>query len=76
MISISEQLRNWRSRYRLSKHEAAIVLGLSVRTLEEVEQGTQLVRGQARAALVDRLSHPPHPQIKGLPPDAGRGPGT
>lgn len=71
MISISQQLQNWRSRYRLSKHEAAKALAITLAVLEAVEQGREELRGPQRHALLDRLSRPPYAGIRGPLPDAG-----
>ena len=70
MITVSQQLRNWRSRYHLSKHEAAKVLAITVGRLEAIEQGEAL-RGSERQAVLDKLSRPPNPPIRGPAPDAG-----
>ena len=70
MITVSQQLRNWRSRYRLSKHEAAKVLALTLGRLEAIEQGEAL-RGSERDALLNKLSRPPNSAIRGPVPDAG-----
>jgi DNA-binding XRE family transcriptional regulator len=75
MISLSQQLKSWRSRYCLSKHEAAEALGVTSGTIEAIERGTEALRGRERQALLDKLSRSPHPDIKGPSPDAGYRPG-
>ena len=76
MISLSQQLKSWRSRYCLSKHEAAEALGVTNGTIEAIERGTEVLRGRERQALLDKLSRSPHPDIKGPTPDAGYRPGN
>jgi transcriptional regulator with XRE-family HTH domain len=73
MISLSNQLRNWRSRYRLSRQEAATALGLTLRTLDDLERGVEGLRGREREELIAKLSRAPGAGIRG--PDAGYRPG-
>lgn len=75
MTSLSDQLRNWRSRYGLSRQEAATALGLTLQALDELERGTERLRGDRREALIAKLSRPPGAPIKGPVPDAGYRPG-
>jgi DNA-binding transcriptional regulator YiaG len=53
---ISTQLRRWRDKHGLNRIDAAAVLGRSPRVLENWEQGRSAPRGQARAALLQKLS--------------------
>jgi len=71
MISLSEQMRSWRSRYHLSKYEAARVLGISVGSLAEIEMGRLSPRGKERDELIQKFSRPPNPAIRGSVPDPG-----
>jgi len=75
MIGISERLRNWRSRHRLTKHEAAQALQLTIGTVEEIERGTEPPRGPKRDSLLEKLSRPPHSAIRSSLPDPGFRPG-
>jgi transcriptional regulator with XRE-family HTH domain len=76
MISLPDHLRVWRSRYRLSKEEAAKAHGQTAGMIDQLERGTQILRGQAREALIKKLSEPPGTGIRGAPPDAGFRPGA
>jgi len=66
MISIGQQLKDWRSRHRLGKQEAANALGITVRTLDAIESG-QSVDGRVRQLLLEKLSRPPHSGLR--PPE-------
>jgi len=56
MTTIPAQLRRWRKARGLSQSQAAPVLGLTKRTLENWEQGTTQPRGLARVHLLQLLS--------------------
>ena len=56
MTTIPAQLRHWRKARGLSQSQAAPVLGLTKRTLENWEQGTTQPRGLARAHLLQLLA--------------------
>jgi len=75
MRSVSEQLRNWRSRHRLSKLEAATALGVTPSTIDDIERGTQTLARHVLEPLIEKLSKPPSKGIRGPAPDAGRRPG-
>jgi len=52
---ISNQLRRWRKRHKLSQSVAALKLNVSARTLQEWEQGRAVPRHLALAALRDEI---------------------
>lgn len=60
MTTIPAQLRKWRKARGLSQSQAAPVLGLTKRTLENWEQGTTQPRGLARVHLLQLLAKPAH----------------
>jgi transcriptional regulator with XRE-family HTH domain len=64
MTSLSDQLRNWRSRYQLTRQEASAVLGMTPAAIDELERGTERLRGQEREALIAKLSRPPTTGIR------------
>ncbi|HXJ59091.1 MAG TPA: helix-turn-helix domain-containing protein [Verrucomicrobiae bacterium] len=69
MRSLSEQLRNWRSRHRLSKPEAATALDVSPRIIDELERGVQSLPRHLLEPLFEKLSKPPSKGIRGAAPD-------
>jgi transcriptional regulator with XRE-family HTH domain len=75
MRSLPEQLRNWRSRHRLSKDEAGSALGVSAGIIDELERGVQSLPRHLLEPLFEKLTQPPGKTIKGPAPDAGRRPG-
>ena len=75
MRSLSEQLRNWRSRHQLTKLEAASALGVTARTIDDLEHGVQSLPRHLLEPLLEKLSKPPGKGIRGPVPDAGRRPG-
>jgi DNA-binding transcriptional regulator YiaG len=52
---ISDQLRGWRKRHKLAQSVAALELKVSVRTLQEWEQGRAAPRHLALVALRDKI---------------------
>lgn len=58
MNPIPAKLRAWRKARGLSQSQAAPVLGLTKRTLENWEQGTTQPRGLARVHLLQLLNTP------------------
>ena len=58
--SIGEALRGWRKKRRWSQSVASLNLRVSVRTLQEWEQGRAEPRGLARLALCRLLQLGPH----------------
>jgi len=58
MTTIQTKLRAWRKARGLSQSQAAPVLGLTQRTLENWEQGTTQPRGLARVHLLQLLTAP------------------
>jgi DNA-binding transcriptional regulator YiaG len=52
---VSEKLRAWRKRRKLSQSGAAVKLRMSRRTLQEWEQGRAVPRGLALVAILDRV---------------------
>ncbi len=55
MKPISDQLKSWRARKKLSQSEAAKHLGANLRTLQDWEQGRRTPRGFAKVALMKRI---------------------
>jgi putative transcriptional regulator len=47
-----------RARYKISQHEFAALLGISVKTLQNWEQGRRIPRGPARILLQVAAAHP------------------
>jgi putative transcriptional regulator len=51
----STQLKQWRERMGLSQSQAAPVLGVTLDTLQNWEQGRRTPRGLALTALLERI---------------------
>jgi len=58
MNPIPSKLRAWRKARGLSQSQAAPVLGITLRSLENWEQGTTQPRGLARVHLLQLLAKP------------------
>ena len=56
MVPVSNQIRAWRKRRKLSQSAAAAALGIPVATLENWEQARYRPRGLALAALLGRIA--------------------
>jgi putative transcriptional regulator len=54
-MNLKKQLKDWRRSKKLSQSEAAETLGVSVRTLQEWEQGRRTPRGLALTSLLERI---------------------
>lgn len=63
---IKVELRKWRSMKGLSQRQAADVLGVPKRTLQEWEQGRRSPRGLARFALWEKLKEQARQHRKSL----------
>ena len=57
-------LTAWRTRQRHSQSQAALALGVSVKTLQNWEQGRRTPRGFALTALRERLTSPPAKAVR------------
>jgi DNA-binding transcriptional regulator YiaG len=55
-MKISTQLKRWRARRGLSQSQAAPVLGVTLKTLQNWEQQANQPRGLARSALLKMLN--------------------
>ena len=75
MISLAEQVKTWRSRHQLSRHEAAKALGVTLGILDDLERGGNPLRGAAKDAIIEKLARSPNPGLRGPTPDAGYRPG-
>ena len=53
------KLLRWRRRWKLTQPQAARVLGVSPRTIENWEQGLRSPRGLTLEALTTKLLNPP-----------------
>ena len=58
MKAIKAQLQDYRRRHALSQSQAAACLGVSVRTLQDWEQGRRQPSGAARTLLRVAANHP------------------
>lgn len=61
-MKLSEELKAWRETAGLKQDEAAKVLGITLRTLENWEQGFSEPRGLAKTAIQVELSKRLHPK--------------
>lgn len=59
MTTLSDRLRAWRRRWRLTQAQAAATLRVPKTTLENWEQGRNRPRGLSLEALVAKLENPP-----------------
>ncbi len=59
MKPVSKRLRAWRRRFGLTQSGAAAALGVSLRSIENWEQGRNTPRGLALESLTTKLQNPP-----------------